>query len=134
MNSITAITVYNDGGVLMFDDPGRGIYREAFVAGADVILVKVATMVGADPDRFNLLFSAHKFPGSQFSIKWVSGDKGGAGQEGNIYELDFASGEPNGETKVQGWLCPTLFSYFSEAPDEIHFCIKPYGGPRKEKS
>ena len=41
MNSILVIHPYKYEGIWVFDDPAAGLVKEAFVAGADVILDKI---------------------------------------------------------------------------------------------
>lgn len=56
---------------------------------------------------FKLLFSLNPFPGYQAEFIWVREDFGG-----HWYRWC--------ESNMEGWLCPALFKYFSEAPQKIY--------------
>ena len=106
-NSIMIVTPYRYDGTWVFDDPRVGLVREPFVAGMpEMIDVLVADISDADKG-FRLLFSAKPFPGYQQKLMWVRG-----GSEGNYYRSE--------NPPMEGWLCPALFKYFVEAPQEIY--------------
>ncbi len=105
MNAIHTITPRLENGVLLFDDPARGISREPFVGGADVILIAAARGAGHDPVAgFPLLFSAARFPGSVEAVR---------GKDGETYRVGQA----------EGWLCPVTKQYFGEYPERIYFMV-----------
>lgn len=111
-NSIMIITPYRYDGTWVFDDPRVGLVREPFVAGVPVMIdVLVADIPGADKG-FRLLFSARPFPGYEKKLTWVRG-----GSEGNYYRLE--------DPPMEGWLCPALFKYFANAPQEIYVKAEP---------
>lgn len=113
MNSIFVIHPYLDkGGVLVFDDPAHGLLVEAFVAGADLIILGAAVRAGIkDKSSFTLIFSETEFPGYQ--AKAVRTGKGDGGS-GDWYSVNDA----------QGWLCPALLKYFPVPPSNIYFAVK----------
>lgn len=117
MNSLHVIAPYKYHGMWVFDDARVGLDREPFVSGADTMIDRAVANI-PDADRgFLLVFSATPFPGHQITLDWTRGDAGG-----NWYfsrELD-----------MEGWLCPALFKYFTEAPSKIHVRVE----PRKERS
>jgi hypothetical protein len=53
------------------------------------------------------LFSAKAFPGHQKELKWLRGDSGG-----NYYALN--------DPPMEGWICPAMFKYYSEAPQNLY--------------
>jgi hypothetical protein len=111
MNSLSVIAPYRYEGMWVFDDPRVGLIQEPFVAGADTI---IDAMVAGIPDAakgFRLLFAAEAFPGYQHKLEWVRPE-----MSGNVYRW-VGSG-------MEGWLCPALFKYFTEAPREIYLKVE----------
>ena len=90
----------------MFDDANTGLVREPFVCNIDKMLdFLVAGIPNADKG-FRLIFSANPFPGFNVELIWKRSEHGG-----NWYfsrELGF-----------EGWLCPALFKYFTDAPAKL---------------
>ena len=76
------------------------------------MITRVVSAVGiANPEKgFRLLFSDRPFSGHMASIRKVPG---GSQEEGNVYQGIIAGEE------MTGWLCPALYLYFTEAPDEL---------------
>ncbi len=72
-------------------------------------LVSLASLVCIpNSDKgFKLLFSGNPFPGYQAQLVWVREEYGG----------HWYRWEPQ---NMEGWLCPALFKYFSEAPKIIY--------------
>jgi len=114
MNAINVIAPYQYHGMWVFDDPRVGLVHEPFVAGADTMLDRVTADIPEANEGFLMVFSATPFPGHQFKLEWRRADSGG-----NWYyspQLD-----------MEGWLCPALFKYFTEAPEEIYIQVKAKG-------
>jgi hypothetical protein len=114
MNAINVIAPYKYHGMWVFDDPRVGLVQEPFVAGADTMIDRVVENVPEAEKGFLMVFSATPFPGHQFKLEWRRGDGGG-----NSYYSQ--------ELDLEGWLCPALFKYFSEAPKEIYVQVKAKG-------
>jgi len=112
MNSILVIHPYKYQGVWVFDDPKVGLVQEPFVAGADVILDRMAEKVADSASAVTVLFSTTPFPGYQFELAWRREEHGGNW----YYSSDF---------ELEGWLCPALFKYFDRAPERIFAQVKP---------
>lgn len=110
-NAIRVIHPYWEHGSLVFDDPDVGLRKEPFVAGADSVLGILAAQIPGCEERFTLLFSANPFPGAQTSIRRLRPEHGGT-----WYACDALAG-------AEGWLCPALFKYFEEAPDQLYLQI-----------
>lgn len=117
-NSIHTIQPYRDGGALVFDDPARGLVKEALVGGTDLILEVAARAAGADPAHFTLLFAAIPFPGHQATALWIEKGEAGLGDWYRVRIPEVVSGD--------GWLCPALLKYFDSAPPKIFFQITPF--------
>jgi hypothetical protein len=111
MNSISVIHPYKSQGVWVFDDPSAGLVQEAFVAGADVILDRIAETVSAGTSGLTLVFSAQPFPGAQYEFQWRREESGGNWYYSPTFEQE-------------GWLCPALFKYFDRAPERIYLQVK----------
>lgn len=115
MNQINYIMPYLSNGQWVFDDSVKQLDKEALVGGMpEIIGLACAEFNIKDPHLgFGVLFSASKFKGHQFSLKWVEGDG-----TGNTYLYNR-----NGITQ-EGWLCPALFKYFDKAPKEIFIQVR----------
>ena len=106
MNAISVIAPYKHLGMWVFDDDRVGLVREPFVSGADTIIdVMVADIPDAE-SGFRLMFSQTPFPGCTAHLVWQRSEHGG-----NWYRWPVRD--------MEGWLCPALFCYFSEAPKDI---------------
>jgi hypothetical protein len=103
---------YKYEGTWVFDDPKVGLVQEPFIAGADVILDRMAEGVLDATAGMTLLFSSMPFPGAQFQFHWRREESGGNWYYSPQYQLE-------------GWLCPALFKYFDRAPEEIYVQVKP---------
>ena len=106
MNSIFLIVPYRYQGTWVFDDPARGLNKEPFVSGADTMMDHIGATLSNAESGFRLLFSAAPFPSYTFKLEWRREEYGG-----NWYYTP--------EFSIEGWLCPALFKYFTEAPKEI---------------
>lgn len=111
MNSIFTIFPRLQNNVLLFDDADKGMKNEAFVSGADSVLIHAALDAGQDLNGFPLHFSESEFPSSTPAV--------------------FCGKEFSGAWYMIGdslaWLCASTLKYFSEFPSTIYFQI-----PNKE--
>ena len=111
-NSIQAIHPYYHEGLWVFDDDAVDLVREPFVAGADLIMDRLAEQVPDVRNGFTLIFSELPFPGHQVSLEWMHEECGG-----NVYKCN--------ELDMVGWLCPALLKYFNDAPRELYAEVRP---------
>ena len=107
MNAISVIVPYKYEGTWVFDDPAVGLVREPFVSGIDVMLDRLTANIPNAEKGFRLLFSAKPFPGHTVKLEWRREEF-----EGNWY---FSP-----QFQMEGWLCPALFKYFTQAPRELY--------------
>lgn len=114
MNQINLISPYIDNGMWVFDDDKVGLVKEPFVAGADVMLTVFTQHFAAPHKGFNLLFSGAPFVGATHVLHRIEPEHDG------WWYGDEDSG-------MAGWLCPALFKYFKDAPEEIHVQFKEQG-------
>jgi hypothetical protein len=112
MNAINVIAPYKHLGMWVFDDPRVGLVQEPFVAGADTMIDRVVAAIPDAERGFTMIFSSEPFPGHQYRLEWRRTD--GSGNWYYAPQLD-----------MEGWLCPALLRYFSEAPKELYVQIKP---------
>lgn len=114
-NSISVIMPYLWNGVWVFDDPARGLDKEALVSSVPEMIERVCAQKGIpNPSAgFVVIFSARPFPDADVVLDHVRPDEHG---EGNWYRL---SG-----TQMEGWLCPALLKYFPSAPRRIYLQVK----------
>lgn len=108
-NQIMVIAPYwlDQAGTWVFDDPATDLSQEPFVEGIPEMIDDLVADIPNARNGFRLLFSAAPFPGCQRRLIRLRQELGG---------WRYASDEPEAE----GWLCPALFRYFDEAPEEIY--------------
>ncbi len=112
MNEILIIHPYRDQQMWVFDDERFGLVKEPFVAGADTLLDRMTASIPEAEKGVTLLFSAQPFPGYQFEFVKTRPE-----YSGNWYRSE--------EFQLEGWLCPALFHYFTEAPERLYVQVKP---------
>lgn len=95
-----------EAGTWVFDDPTTGLKQEPFVEGVPEMIPHVAELPEAR-HGFRLLFSSAPFPGFQRKLTRLRQDLSG---------WWYSSDDPPAE----GWLCPAMFRYFDDAPEEIY--------------
>ena len=108
-NAISVIYPYKYEGMWVFDDERAGLDKEPFVEGADTLIdhmVFLKSLQNAEAG-FRLMFSAGEFPRYDVKLDWVR-----EGEGGNWYRSE--------EHQMEGWLCPALFKYFAEVPENIY--------------
>ena len=111
MNSLSVIAPYKYEGMWVFDDEQAGLIKEPFVEGADTMIdAMIADIPDADKG-FRFVFSAFAFPSYQHKLEWVRPEL-----SGNVYR--------SAELGMEGWLCPALLKYFTEAPAEIYLKVE----------
>lgn len=106
MNAMMVISPYRSLGVWAFDDESKGLVREPFVDHVNSFIDALTASIPDAESGFRLLFSASPFPGFSLSFQRVREEFGG-----NWYACDQLGGE--------GWLCPALFKYFDNAPEQL---------------
>ena len=111
MNEIYIISPYKHHGTWVFDDARVGLLQEPFVSGADTWIDRVVADIPNAEKGFNLIFSRAPFPGHQYRLDWRRAEGGG-----NWYH--------SADLDMEGWLCPALFRYFSDAPLSLYAQVK----------
>jgi len=106
-NSLMVITPYKYSGTWVFDDSKVGLVREPFVAGTPEMIDKLVANIPSASEGFRLLFSTQPFPDYDLTFKWLRSDG-----VGNWYLCK--------EYNTEGWLCPGLFKYYKDAPENIY--------------
>ncbi len=91
----------------VFDDEAVDLVQEPFVSGVPEMIDELVANVPEAREGFRLVFSAAPFPGYQRKLTRLREEYGG---------WWYLSDEPEAE----GWLCPALFRYFDEPPQEIY--------------
>jgi hypothetical protein len=107
-NSIFLITPYWHHGTWVFDDPAVGLVREPFVSGVPDILSRLVSEIPESKKGFRLYFSEDPFPEWQALFIKIRQEYGGV-----WYRSE-------NDQRSEGWLCPALFKYFSQAPERIY--------------
>ena len=115
MNAISALYPYKHEGLWVFDDPDVGLRREAFVFGIDKMIDRLVAEIPGAERGFRLLYSPTPFPGYTVKLEWRRPEYGG-----NWYWCQ--------QFEIEGWLCPALFKYFTEAPPELYARAEPKTG------
>ena len=111
MNSIRVISPYKYLEMWVFDDEKVGLIQEPFVSGADTMIDRLVEKIPDANEGFILLFSEEHFPGATIHLSWLRPES-----NGNWYH--------SAQLEIDGWLCPALFKYFTEAPKELHVQVK----------
>ena len=108
-NQILVIAPYwlDNVGTWVFDDERVGLVQEPFVSGIPEMIDDLVRDIPNARNGFRLLFSASPFPGYQRKLTWLREEMGG-----NWYKAD--------QPAIEGWLCPALFHFFSDAPAELY--------------
>ena len=107
VNAISVLAPYRYEGLWVFDDPDVGLRREPFVMGIDTMIDRMVAGIPDARSGFRLLFSPTPFPGYTVRLEWRRAEYGG-----NWYWCP--------QMELEGWLCPALFRYFTEAPPELY--------------
>ncbi len=111
MNAISVIAPYEWMGMWVFDDPVKGLNREPFVGGTDIIISQMVRHLPDPGTGFRMMFSGTEFPGYQHRLNGVRAES-----SGNVYRAaDFG---------LEGWLCPALLKYFGEPPARTHVRVE----------
>ena len=107
------IKPYKNGGYWVFSDPRVGLSNEPFVKGTNAIINKLTEKLDKPEYGFNLTFGLGLLPSKiSYRLSLIRTDDGGA-----WYKLDG--------TSLEGWLCPSMFLYFKEAPLHIFVSCNP---------
>jgi len=106
-NSILVIRPYRHAGTWVFDDLEHDLVKEPFVQGIPEIIDQAVRDIPNAAQGFRLLISSQPFPGYLLKLDWRREEYGG-----NWYWCELYQRE--------GWLCPALFEYVSEAPKALY--------------
>lgn len=110
-NSLFMISPYKYSGEWVFDDTRVGLVREPFVAGIPEMIDQLVQDIPNAKEGFNLFFSKEPFPQHGLKLIWKRAEGGGNWYFSETYQKE-------------GWLCPGLFKYYSQAPKEIYVMAK----------
>ncbi len=102
---------YKHHSMWVFDDSRVGLVQEPLVAGTDKMIDRVVEDIPNAERGFTVIFSGASFPGHQYRLDWRRSDG-----TGNWYFSE--------QLGMEGWLCPALLRYFSEAPKQIYVQVK----------
>jgi hypothetical protein len=105
-NAMMVIFPYKHNGVWMFSDDAVGLEQEPFVCGIPAMIDILVANIRDAESGFTAYFSAQRFPGAQMHLERLREEHGG-----NWFVL--------AGTDKEGWLCPAMFKYFSEAPSHL---------------
>ena len=119
-NSLFTLHAYRKHNSWMFDDEGRDIQQEPFVAGADVVFDYMSGFVSDDTkDTCDIVFASTPFPDHDVHVKLNRPD----GYDGHYYNVEKFKQYPQG-VGFEFWLCPALLAFFDEAPDNIYVKVQ----------
>jgi hypothetical protein len=105
--------VYKHEGFWVFDDDRVGLIKEGLVSGADLMIDELVKTVPHPNTGFNLTFSSVPFPQFDIKLQWSHIEETDIG--GNWY---FCS-----DLNQCGWLCTSLYLYYTDAPDELYIKV-----------
>ena len=98
--------------VWAFDDTRTGLTGEPFVMGINEMIDAIVVKQGLDLAKAKTVGMQIEFCTSEFEGYAVKWEKREAGMGGNWYEWV--------EGNLKGWLCPALYLYYTDAPDNIY--------------
>lgn len=118
MNKTLELLPYALRGCWVFDDSRTGLKEEAFVLGMSEILTAVVALqqIPNAAKGFLMRFSDQPFEGAIASVSKIPG---GGLEMGNWYRGQI------GFQEMTGWLCPALYLYFAQAPEQIFMRAEP---------
>jgi hypothetical protein len=111
-NTMLIIFPYKSEGTWAFDDAQAELVREPFVFGVPEMIDQFVTDIPNAEQGFKLFFSASPFPGYQAKLTWVREEYGGNWYLWKAFQME-------------GWLCPALFKYFTESPQNLYCKAEP---------
>ncbi|MFB2921255.1 DUF6717 family protein [Aerosakkonema funiforme] len=106
-NAMMVIFPYQHQSTWVFDDDRVGLIHEPFVSGIPQMIDLLVQDIPNADKGFKLLFSGNPFPGYQAELVFVKQEYGG-----NWYCWQ--------DKNMEGWLCPALFKYFNQTPNQIY--------------
>ncbi|HLX55326.1 MAG TPA: DUF6717 family protein [Aquella sp.] len=108
-NSVMVLYPYSARGYddWVFDAPEVGLYREAFIAGSDLLITKATQHIPNAKQGIKLTFSGDEFPNYDVKLEWLRPEA-----SGNTYYC--------GKYKMNCWLCPALLLFFKNPPEFIY--------------
>lgn len=106
-NAIMVIFPHREQYTWVFDDEKVGLVREPFVQGVPEMIDALVADIPNAETGFRLLFSATPFPGYQAEMVLLREEYGG-----NWYRWESKN--------MEGWLCPAMFKYFTQAPPKLY--------------
>lgn len=108
---IHAVHLYKLGTAWVFDDPEKGITKEALVMGIDDMITQLAKQQHIKHASVGMIlrFSEDPFREQQLHLEWLCKDESMQGNWYHCPELDH-----------QGWLCPVLYRYYDVAPQRLY--------------
>ncbi|MBL1277614.1 MAG: hypothetical protein COB30_016150 [Ectothiorhodospiraceae bacterium] len=105
-NALMVIFPYLHKDTWVFDDADVGLVKEPFVFGVPEMIDDLVSDIPNAKEGFRLIFSQKPFPNYQRKLTRLHEEC-----EGYWYTITGAG---------EGWLCPALFKYFDDAPEEIY--------------
>ena len=104
------ITLYKWYGEWVFDDERVGLVKEGLINGTDRIIDEMVKNIPNASAGVDFLFWHHPFPHYDVKLTWWSVEDSEVG--GNWYYCE--------KYDIHGWLCPSLYLYFPDAPLELY--------------
>jgi len=123
MSVMTLYPYLYEGICWVFDDQQTGLKEEAFVLGASEMISKLlsAKSIPNAEHGFALQFSNEPFD-HDVELNWLSPEEAAKATGQHVSSLpavgNWYSGVVAGE-KMMAWLCPALYEYFQDAPQNI---------------
>lgn len=108
MNALYQVRCYKHNGYWVFDDPERGIVKEALIAGTDKAIDMLTLGIKHAKRGFVLTFSAEPFASFALMASYIERDA----KSGYWYYF------PYGGFPI--WLCPVLDQYFPKPPAYLY--------------
>lgn len=112
-NSIMVIFPKRNYGIWSFTDKEKDLTNEPFVGDINLIISTLSKNIPRAEEGIAISFSENQFPDFDIELEHVRKD-----MSGNWYKvMDCKEQDLIG---IEGWLCPALLKYFTEAPKHIY--------------
>lgn len=104
---------YHNGLGWVFDDEDQGLFAEGLVEGIDTILDLYTKEHNIDASKgLDVIFDDKKIDSYDIMLEKTEEIQNDGRQYGNMYYCDRYG--------IEGWLCPSLYLYFNDAPKRIY--------------
>ena len=121
LDNIQCIYPYYDEnmGLWVFDDAEKNLQKEALIEGIDDMLDYMVKEKGLKERKLGVAFSNTEIQNHDVLLELIEPADPNGRINGNMYRWT--------KNQINGWLCPSLYKYFEEAPKKLYMKILTFG-------